>query len=41
MKMVKGIVRPEKVEAVVDALAEDGFETPWSSRQNHTGRYLA
>ena len=25
MKMIKGIVRPEKVEAVVDALAEAGF----------------
>ena len=25
MKMIKGIVRPEKVEEVVDALAEEGF----------------
>jgi len=25
MKMIKGIIRPEKVEEVVDALAEEGF----------------
>ena len=25
MKMIKGIIRPEKVEVVVDALAEAGF----------------
>ena len=25
MKMIKGIVRPDKVEEVVDALSEEGF----------------